>query len=156
MKNFLSKLCLTGMFIFVACSLGAAEKAGESLWFEDYAQVRRLAAQKKRPILMLFSGSDWCPPCIRLEKEVFQQKPFADFAASGKVILFWADFPRTKKQNSKIAAQNRQLMQVYRVNGVPSVILTDPSGKEFARTGYRPGGAQAYVEHLDKLLKKTK
>ena len=81
---------------------------------------------------------------------------FADFAASGKVILFWADFPRTKKQNSKIAAQNRQLMQVYRVNGVPSVILTDPSGKEFARTGYRPGGAQAYVEHLDKLLKKTK
>ena len=156
MRKIFEKMFAAVILVSVACSLGAAEKSKPSLWFEDYAQARKLATEKKRPILMLFSGSDWCPPCIRLEKEVFQQKPFADFAASGKVILFWADFPRTKKQNSKIAAQNRQLMQVYRVNGVPSVILTDPSGKEFARTGYRPGGAQSYVEHLDHLLEKAK
>lgn len=155
-RGFMKKVLLAGAVVMAAfCESGSAEVATRPLWSENFAQAKAAAAAKKIPVLILFSGSDWCPPCKMLEQSVFQKKAFADFASSGKVVLFHADFPRYKSQSDEVKNQNRQLMQTYNIEGVPTVVLTDASGKEFARTGYRPGGAEKYVSHLEELLKKA-
>lgn len=126
--------------------------AGEG-WLTDFDQARREAAEKGRPILVDFSGSDWCGWCIRLDREVFSQEAFKTFAEEN-LVLFLADFPRQKTQPDELVQQNRKLMNEYGVRGFPTVLLLDEKGGVLARTGYRPGGAEPYVEHLKELMEK--
>jgi len=144
MKRLMMGLLLAGLFGFSAL-------AGEE-WLTDFNQAKKEAAEKKLPILADFSGSDWCGWCIKLDKEVFSQKEFKAFAKD-RVVLFRADFPRAKELKAEIKAQNEQLSKTYGIKGFPTVLLLDADGKVIARTGYRRGGAGAYVEHLEKLLK---
>ena len=150
MKKMLKSVLFT--ILFFAAALSAAE--GKKIWSEDYLQARKTAAEKKLPMLILFSGSDWCPPCIRLDKTVLDTKEFADYAPE-RFVLFKADFPRRSQQAEKVVMQNRQLMHTYKVQGVPTVILTGSDGKEFARTGFLPGGVQNYIKHLEELRAKA-
>jgi thioredoxin-related protein len=127
----------------------AQETKGE--WLTDFEEARKTAAEKKLPILADFSGSDWCGWCIKLDKEVFSQKEFKDFAKDN-FVLFLADFPRSKKQDEKIKKQNNELMKKHKIKGFPTVLLMDAEGKVLATTGYQPGGAPAYIQHLKELL----
>lgn len=123
----------------------------DKAWLTDFEAAKKAAAEKKLPILADFSGSDWCGWCIRLDREVFSQKEFKEFARDN-LILFLADFPRKKTQDEKIKKQNAALMKKYEVEGFPTVLIMDAEGKVLARTGYEQGGAAAYVEHLKKLI----
>ena len=145
------KLWRVGVFVvlFAAATSWAADEAS---WLTDFAKAQKAAAEKNLPILVDFSGSDWCGWCIKLEKEVLSQKEFQDFAKDS-VILFVADFPRQKKQSDEVKKQNDALAKKYGIEGFPTVLLLGADGKELARTGYQPGGAVAYVEHLKGLLK---
>ena len=153
MKRFVQKFLFAGVFLFAAVSCFAA--GNKAVWSENYLQARKAAAAKKIPMLILFSGSDWCPPCMQLDKTILDTKEFAAYAGKGKFVLFKADFPRAVKKPAAIAQQNQQLMQIYRVQGVPTIILAGADGKEFARTGFIPVSAKKYIEHLEKLLKKA-
>lgn len=123
-------------------------------WLTDFEKAKKEAAEKHRPILANFSGSDWCGWCRKLDKEVFSQKAFKDYAGDN-LILFVADFPAKKEPSAELKRQNEALSKTYSVRGYPTVLLLTAEGKEIARTGYREGGAEAYVEHLKELLKKT-
>ena len=138
--------------VLVAAVSGFAQHAG---WLTDFEQAKKVAAEKKLPILMDFSGSDWCIWCQRLDAEVFTQKAFRDYAQEN-LVLFLADFPMRAQQPDQLRTQNRKLQSIYRVAGYPTVILTNPQGEETARTGYLKGGAEAYVEHLRGLLNAKK
>lgn len=131
--------------------LGGSAMAGED-WLTDFNKAKKEAAEKKLPILADFAGSDWCGWCIKLDKEVFSQVEFKSFAKD-RVVLFLADFPRSKELAAELKAQNEQLRKEYAIEGFPSVLLLDANGKVLARTGYRRGGAAAYVEHLKDLMK---
>ena len=146
MRTILTGLLLAGLFGFSAL-------AGEE-WLTDFDKAKKEAAEKSLPILADFSGSDWCGWCIKLDKEVFSQKEFKAFAKD-RVVLFLADFPRAKELKAETKAQNEQLNKTYGIKGIPAVLLLDADGKVIARTGYRRGGAGAYVDHLKKLLKQT-
>lgn len=143
--------------VFFSFMTGCAQNTapgGEKVeieWLTDFSAAKREAAEKQRPILVDFSGSDWCGWCIKLENEVFSQPAFANYATNN-LVLFLADFPRGKPQPDEIVAQNRQLSEAYGVQGFPTVLLVDENGKELARTGYVRGGAEAYVKHLQSLL----
>ncbi len=132
------------------CATAVAAGAAEG-WLTDFQEAKKVAAEKKLPILMDFSGSDWCIWCKRLDSEVFSQQAFKDFARE-RLVLFLADFPMKSKQPEELQAQNRRLQSTYRVSGYPTVILVNANGEEIARTGYVKGGAEAYVEHLKELL----
>jgi len=147
MKRLMTGLLLAGLFGFSAL-------AGEE-WLTDINQAKKEAAEKNLPILADFSGSDWCGWCIKLDKEVFSQKEFKAFAKD-RVVLFLADFPRAKELTADLKMQNEQLRKAYAVEGFPTVLLLDAGGKVIARTGYRKGGAGAYVDHLKDLLKTTR
>lgn len=119
-------------------------------WIQNFEEAKRLAAETKRPILADFTGSDWCGWCIKLDKEVFSQAAFQTYAEAN-LVLFVADFPR-KAQADDLKKQNRQLADQYGIEGFPTILLLDATGKELARTGYRPDGAEEYVAHLKSLL----
>ncbi|MBL7077030.1 MAG: thioredoxin family protein [Kiritimatiellae bacterium] len=136
-----------------AASEGGAE--GHSAWLTDFEAAKKLAAERKVPILADFSGSDWCGWCIKLDKEVFSKKPFQDYAKKN-VVLFLADFPSRKQLPAKVTKQNEKLAETYGIRGFPTVLLLDAKGKELGRTGYQAGGPKAYVKHVEDLLAKPK
>ena len=103
-------------------------------------------------MLLDFTGSDWCGWCIRLKKEVFDEKQFQDYAKEN-LIMVELDFPQAKELPKKVKEQNDKLAQQYQIQGYPTIVLLDSSGKEVGRTGYQEGGPQKYVEHLKEILK---
>jgi thioredoxin-related protein len=129
----------------------AEQKTGNtSMWTEDFEAAKATAAKDKKDILMDFTGSDWCGWCIKLKKEVFDKAEFAK-AAGGKFVFMEVDFPQEKKQDEKVKAQNAKLQETFKVEGYPSIVLTDAEGRAYAQTGYQPGGPAAYLTHLDEL-----
>lgn len=141
----------TSSLVLVALLAGWTAQAAESAWLTDYKAAQEAAAKKNLPILADFSGSDWCGWCIKLDKEVFSKKEF-DAYAKDNFVLFLADFPARKKQSPAEKKQNDALAKKYGISGFPTVLLIDAKGKVLARTGYRRGGAAAYVKHLQGLL----
>ena len=135
---------------FVVLSVGAC--AGGSDWEDDFEKAKKEATEKGRPILIDFSGSDWCGWCIRLDQEVLSKSAFKKYAKK-ELVLFLADFPRRKKLPRKTAEQNKALAKTYGVTGFPTVLLVEPDGKLIAKTGYKEGGPKTYVKHLEELLK---
>lgn len=129
----------------------AKPEAEATLWLTDYDQAIKVAAEKKLPVLVDFTGSDWCGWCIRLDKEVFSQDAFVAYAKVNLVLLK-LDFPNRKKLPKTEAAKNQALAEKYGVQGFPTIVLLGADGKEKARTGYKSGGAETYVEHLKGLL----
>ena len=127
----------------------AADYNGD--WLNDFSQAKAIAASTGRPILINFTGSDWCGWCIKLDKEVFSQKAFKEYAAE-ELVLFKADFPRKTKLPANVTAQNRKLAGQYKIEGYPTVILVNAEGEVIHRTGYESGGADKYVKSLNKEI----
>lgn len=123
--------------------------AGE--WITDYQQALKYAVELKRPVLINFTGSDWCGWCIKLSKEVFTQEAFLAFAKNNLVLLK-IDFPQKIKQTPEEQKANQALAEKYEIQGYPTIVLVDSEGKEIKRTGYKEGGSDKYVEHLRTLL----
>ncbi|MCL2103939.1 MAG: thioredoxin family protein [Kiritimatiellaeota bacterium] len=123
-------------------------------WIEDFEKAKAEAETFKQPIFAFFTGGDWCGWCKLLKQEVLDTKEFAAFAADN-LILFEADFPRSKKLSDKVMKQNTELASKYSVNGYPTVILLDAEGKSIGKTGYKEGGDKAYITHLKELLAKA-
>ena len=122
-------------------------------WLTDYEQAKKMSAEKGVPILADFSGSDWCMWCVRLDKEVFNQSEFKEYAKKNLVLLM-VDFPQRKKLPDQVTKQNRELAQKYEIRGFPTVLLLDKNGKQIGKTGYRQGGPQGYIKHLSELISK--
>ena len=100
-------------------------------WMGDFSQAKTEAAQKHRLILINFSGSDLCGPCIRLRKEILESDAFVNYA-SDHLVLVRADFPRQKKnQLSKEQVKlNEALADKYNADGkFPYTLLVDENGK---------------------------
>ena len=116
------------------------------IWQTDYKQALAQAAQENRRVLLDFTGSDWCPGCIRMEKEVLNQPDFKKFAARN-LVLVKLDFPTRKQLPPAEAEQNRKLQQKFDVEGFPTYVLLDPSGKEVRRQlGYLEGGPAEFIK----------
>ncbi len=156
MKRMMTMLLMVGMCVtMVGCAMAEDGPAGAAHgnWFTDFAKAKEVAAAKSLPILMDFSGSDWCGWCIKLDREVFSQEAFVKYA-EGSLVLFLADFPARKKLPDEVVKQNQALAEKYEVRGYPTVLLIDAKGDVIAQTGYQRGGADAYVAHIKKLLEK--
>src|SRR6195952_472534 len=100
-------------------------------WLGNFNEAKTEAAKTHKLIMINFSGSDWCGPCIRLRKEILESSAFEDFAAE-KLVLVRADFPRQKKnQLSKDQVKlNEALADKYNPEGkFPYTLLVDEHGK---------------------------
>lgn len=143
---------LTALTLF--CLLSIPVFAADNGWQTNLEAAKKIAEKDNKVILMDFSGSDWCGWCIKLDKEVFSQAAFKDYAKDN-LILVMVDFPKKKQLDAATKAANKALMEKYGVKGFPTVVLVDSKGTVIAQTGYRSGGAAAYVEHIKELLAKA-
>ncbi len=143
------------MVATVGCAAPEGDADGHAGWLTDFDAAKKLAAERKVPILADFSGSDWCGWCIKLDKEVFSKKAFQDYATKN-VVLFLADFPSRKQLPAKVTKQNEKLAETYKVRGFPTVLLLDNKGKVLGRTGYQAGGPEAYIKHVKGMITKAK
>ena len=141
----------------MACTCLASEKkalpkdkAG-SVWLTSMEQAMAAAKKAERPILVDFTGSDWCGWCIRLKKEVFSTAQFRKWAGAN-VILVEVDFPRRKPQDAETKKRNRALATKYGIKGFPTILFIDAAGKELGRSGYMRGGPKVWTGNADKLL----
>lgn len=158
----LGVLAFGAVFQMQAAEPAVAEQTAEAAviakvkqgdWLENYAEALAAAKQLKRPVLIDFTGSDWCGWCIRLDREVFSQKAFIKYAKRDLVLLK-LDFPQRKKLSEALQKQNMELAKKFGIRGFPTIVIVDAEGKEIARTGYQRGGAKNYVDHLKDLLEK--
>ena len=116
---------------FLLTLLLSATLTTPSLWLSSMAQAKTEAAQSHKYILLNFSGSDWCGPCIRMHKEIFDSEAFEKYA-SENLILVSADFPRLKKNqlSKEQTKQNESLADKYDKDGIfPFTVLLDAKGK---------------------------
>jgi thioredoxin-related protein len=100
-------------------------------WLTDFDIATKTATEKHQLILLNFSGSDWCGPCIRLRKEIFENNIFIHFADSN-LVLINADFPRNKKNrlSDDQTKQNDAIADKYNPEGkFPYTILLNANGK---------------------------
>jgi thioredoxin-related protein len=100
-------------------------------WLGDFNEATAEAAKSHKLILINFSGSDWCGPCIRERKEILEKAAFEDYA-SQHLVLVRADFPRQKKNqlNKEQVKRNEALADKYNPDGkFPFTLLVDEHGK---------------------------
>lgn len=119
-------------------------------WIDNQPKALAQAKTEKKLVLMDFTGSDWCPWCIKLDKEVFSTPEFKQYAKDN-LVLVEVDFPRQKFINPQTKQQNDALQTQYKVEGYPTVIVLDPEGKQVGSLGYEEGGAKAFIEKLKAL-----
>ncbi|MEO1449532.1 MAG: thioredoxin family protein [Bacteroidota bacterium] len=107
-------------------------------WHTTQSTALEHAQTSGKPILLVFSGSDWCRPCMEMDRSVFQTDAFQAFAQSNLVLLK-ADFPRRRKnqQAPEAAAEAQTLAQTYNPKGLfPTLVLLDADGQQLLQTGF--------------------
>ena len=108
-----------------------------------------LAKEKNRKILLVFTGSDWCAPCIRFEKKVLNDPTFIHFVDSS-LILINVDFPQSKKLSEQTTKENDQLADKFNPSGsFPLIILLRPDQEVLAYLNYRNENADQFIIMLD-------
>jgi thiol:disulfide interchange protein len=98
-------------------------------WTTDLEKAFVKAKAEKKAVLVEFTGSDWCPPCIAMRKNVFSKKDFVT-AASKNFVLVELDFPNG---DAEVKKKNEPYAVKYKIEGFPTVILFQPDGKEITR-----------------------
>ena len=142
---------LASFTVGVAAMTATAFASTLAGWSTDLDKAFEQAKAEKKHVLIEFTGSDWCPPCIAMRKNVFSKKDFVD-AASKKFILVELDFPKGDKA---LKEKNQPLAEKYKIEGFPTVILFTPEGKEFTRFfASQFPKTEDFLKHLDKSLAK--
>ncbi|MEY3529187.1 MAG: hypothetical protein RLZ70_255 [Verrucomicrobiota bacterium] len=134
---------------FVALMIAALPALAAPKWFTDLDEAKAVAVKENKPLLVDFTGSDWCGYCIKLHAEVFDKPEFEAFAKN--YVLVELDFPSKKPQPAEEKAKNKATQTKFGVSGFPTVLLIDAkSGEAYGRqSGYGPGtGPKAYIEKL--------
>lgn len=159
------KLIIVILFVFGSFAVQAQnniknEPSKELKWETDINKAIEISNTTKKPMLMFFTGSDWCGWCIRLQKEVLLTPEFKSWAAEN-VILVELDFPRNNMQTDEIKAQNNGLQQAFGVQGFPTVWFTTADLKDgkqnfigLGTTGYLAGGPSAWLPVAESFIKK--
>ena len=144
MKHFL-------LIVFIL-SLNTARLSAQD-WRTDWDIAKVEAEQANKKLILVFSGSDWCIPCIKLEKEIWESPSFIQYAEQ-YYVLFRADFPKRKKNKlpEMIQKLNDRLASKYNSKGYfPLVVVLDAKGKVKGQLGYEKLTPEAYIALIEQL-----
>jgi thioredoxin-related protein len=136
------------IMVYVFLLLGTLGYAQD--WKTNFDEAKKEATEQDKKILLVFSGSDWCAPCIKLDKNVWQSDIFKTESKS-KLILLKADFPKKKANllSAELTESNKKLAEKYNKEGnFPLVVLLDKNGKVISMTGYKNVSADEYLKLL--------
>lgn len=123
--------------------------SGRISWATNYSDAVSNANTLNKPVVILFTGTNWCPACMKLEKEVLTQPEFARLVGSNFVFLK-AEFP-DYSESSMMGSPYRSIMLRYNVEAFPTFIVINPSGQILGRVDYQSGGPSAYAQALQRF-----
>ena len=154
----MKKVILTLFLVLGSLTINAQELT----WQTDINKAMEISKKTKKPLLLFFTGSDWCGWCIRLQKEVLKTPEFAKWAKDN-VVLVELDFPRRAQQSPELVKRNMELQQVLGVRGYPTVWFVNASKKDgkvnleqIGSTGYVAGGPSVWLDGANKILANKK
>jgi len=154
----MQKILLIALFVIAANIVSAQE----ATWTNNLDKAVELSNKNHKPVMLFFTGSDWCGWCKRLQAEVFEKPEFKEWATKN-VVLMEVDFPRRVPLSPELQAQNGQLQQFFGVQGYPTIWIVNASkvdGKvnfeKLGTTGYVAGGPQAWLSSANQILSTTK
>lgn len=151
MKTQMMRSLFTIITVFLAFTVSVSAQD----WLTDFNRAKEVASEKRLPIILVFQGSDWCAPCIKLDREIWSSDYFKEYAP-GKYVMLKADFPR-RKQNALSEEQtkaNAMLAEKYNRNGIfPFVVVLNEKGEVLGETGYKKCSPEEYIEELNSLVK---
>ena len=137
-----------------------AAAAQPGVWTMDIEAAKKTAAQQKLPILLLFTGSDWCPACIHVKKQVFDTPKWNEYAREN-LMAVCIDFPRNTFMPQKMAERNNQLINRYHpLQTLPAFYILDSDGETllgdvdippFKLAGITP---EMFIAEVDAIIKK--
>ena len=120
-------------------------------WNTDFEAGLKQARETRRPILLDFTGSDWCGWCMKLDREILATPEFKRFADQ-HLVLVKIDFPMHKAQSDAEKTRNEQLAARFQVQGFPTLVLLTPDAKPCGTLGYMRGGPEAFIGRLTSLM----
>ncbi|MFK7970323.1 MAG: thioredoxin family protein [Bacteroidia bacterium] len=139
---------------FMLVLLGAISSLTAQEFETDFATAQKLSKETGKPILILFSGSDWCRPCIALHNAVFENDAFKEYATDN-VILYHADFPRRPENQlpAEIKSINQKLQNKYQIRGLPTTVVLSSDGQILGKMVGNPSGTyEGYMKALKGYL----
>ena len=146
------------LFLFLVVVSFAVE-AQELVWNTNLDKAIDISAKTHKPLMLFFTGSDWCGWCKRLQSEVFVKPEFVAWAKNN-VVLVEVDFPRRTPLAPELQTQNSQLQQFFEVQGYPTVWLVTASRNadkinfnKLGSTGYVAGGPTTWLQAANGILK---
>lgn len=143
------KNLVLALFIFCTYTSTAQE------WSSSFSDAVKKAKDEEKQVLLVFSGSDWCAPCIKLDTEIWQSLEFKKYAEE-HLVLYRADFPRKKKNkiSKALSLANKELANTYNQQGFfPLVLLLDADKNILGKTGYKNVSPSKYIAHLSTFVK---
>lgn len=138
-------------YLFIALVVFISGSSEEISWISDYEKAMEQAREEKKPMMLFFSGSDWCPWCKKMDKKILKDPAFID--EMREIFVFaLVDFPKKKKLPDKIIQQNQLLMKKFEVEGFPTLLLLDSGQNLIAKAGYLPLNGKQYADHIKEIL----
>jgi protein disulfide-isomerase len=149
------------LLFIVLFSANLSAQKEQLTWYTDLNEASKISAKTNKPLMLFFTGSDWCGWCVRLQKEVFLTDDFKKWAADN-VILVDVDFPKDKsKQSVALQNQNNLLALQYEVRGYPTVWFVAAAGSagnyqysKLGQSGYMAGGPSVWTSNANGFLGK--
>lgn len=123
-------------------------------WQSDFEKAKGMAAKEDKIIILVFQGSDWCAPCMKLEREIWNSVEFKGYAEQ-HYIMVKVDFPRKKKNqlDKEQKAINNKLAEKFNPQGYfPMVVLLNKDVEVLGETGYKKLSPNEYIEHLKSFI----
>lgn len=123
-------------------------------WQTDFTKAKEIAKKENKTVVLIFQGSDWCAPCIKLSENIIKTDVFINYAKEHYVLLK-ADFARSKKNkvSKEQANANAKMFEKYNPNGIfPFVVVMDSMGKVLGETGYKKLSPKEYIDQLNKFI----
>ncbi|WP_405413879.1 thioredoxin family protein [Maribacter sp. Asnod1-A12] len=124
-------------------------------WNTDFTTAKKLAETNNQPIILVFQGSDWCAPCIKLDRAIWSTNEFKEYAKEHYIML-QADFPRRKKNAlpEEQLNKNKVLAENYNRQGIfPFVVVLNANGEVYGETSYKKLTPKEYIEELNSFIK---
>lgn len=143
-------LSLLFLALFSFPQIQAQTTADTELWLTQIETAKAKAKADGKPIVLVFSGSDWCRPCMNMKRNIFDKAVFTDYAKES-VVLMEVDFPRRKENQLTMDQRrhNNSLANKYGIQYFPTMVIVDANGKELDRIGYQSSMRAAdYVKFI--------
>ena len=138
----------------LTCWAAAQLAVAEGNWMTDLPKAQAKAKAEKKMVLMDFNGSDWCPPCKALRKNVLSTPEFTEYAKKN-LVLVDVDFPRHTEQTEEQKKANEALSKKFDIDGFPTIVVLSSEGKELKKkVGYSGETTKEIIAEIEKVKSK--